>query len=361
MTKKLYVATCFAVLFAVYPGIVHGEKNWREEAYEEFEKTNKELEAAYRKARQVHVREYTEDSSLVKNFTVAHKAWLKWRDAEAEVKAYEQSGGGHTHGATVYEVMAGMNKARTRFLLGQQPEQNLSEEEQECEPTEGAPEYASYVGDRLMDEPFTLYRGHFGLSEAGGVFAIQWLGNEKVRGFFYPEGKPSEYRFYGVNEKQGMISVHVYKGEELVAWGDLHKSKVKGKLQWAGKLSGDGQTYSTSMIKLDNTYPRDNPKKTSYKVLAGFPAKSITIAFHANDRVSGGYLTPDGDEANLSGINYRKGRMYLQESGFYGDNEAIVGAHIMLEKRIVKGAIVWQGFKYLFNGDAIPVSIGRRR
>ncbi len=96
------------------------EKSWRVEAYEEFATTNKQLKSAYQKVRLALVREHTEEASVVKNFTAAHKAWLKWRDLEAEVKAYGESGGGHTHGAAIYLAQAEMNRMRIHTLLGEE-------------------------------------------------------------------------------------------------------------------------------------------------------------------------------------------------------------------------------------------------
>ena len=97
------------------------EKTPREEALEEFKASEIELNKAYKTARQEIINTWGADRAKVtlKDLTEAQKTWLKWRDLEAQVLAFNESGGGHIHGALVLTEKASMNLLRVRQLNGE--------------------------------------------------------------------------------------------------------------------------------------------------------------------------------------------------------------------------------------------------
>jgi len=347
-----------AILFLL--GLVTAFVNANEESLletaNEFKASEKELIKSLEKAKQVIIQTWGKENAAkpMKNLTEAHAAWVKWRDLEAELVAFEESGGGHIHSESVYYQQTLMNISRAKTLRGQQtPQAKVSL-------PNGEEDYAHQIGNALVDAKWSIYKGRLNSKVAAGILALEWLPNKQVRGFFYPENDIVEYRLYGYNDEDGKIRVQIFNGKKLVCSGDLKKEKVNNQLSWAGNLASEGNLFKAAFTKITSD-PSEVSSKSNYTINDGLPGDRFDITWFKNDTLSA--TITGGVEENewtyFNGINYRKGYMFIQESGHFGDNEGLIGARMLLQKQTINGVLIWRGFRYTHDGSIKLVSIQR--
>lgn len=298
----------------------------------------------------------------------SQRAWLAFRDAESKVQSlladpYFGSIGRVDAANEYYEMI----KSRAlKLTVYEEALREILDDIKEPEPTpqqfstsNGESKTKNYylsIGDSLSDVSWSVYQGN--LANLSGIFTLQWLPEKKVRGFFYPEGKMLVYRFYGENYASGKVNLQVFLKDKMIASGDVSKSKENGKLAWSGSFTSPKESFETSFTKL-NAQPSQVKSSTSYRLVKGFTGESLEMTWHQNDTFSGYIEGLEDHEVFFSGINYRKGWMFMHESGHFGDNEGLIGAHLLLQKASVNGGLVWKGYRYHNNGTVTSVAFGR--
>lgn len=350
--KQLLLCALFSGLSFLPSMAQEEEKDWREEAREQFEAAETMMHKAFLIAKKSLQDDDDFSDERINRLVAAQDAWLKWSKLEAEFLAYEESYGGPIHEAAVSGALIGLTKRRTAQLLGKDITNELSVEN-----------FADIIGDALADSNWSTYTGQLDPQLSPGVLALEWmLKNKQVRGFFYSEANGEEHRLYGYNDVDGQIRMQLYKNKQLVCSGILAKHSVNGKLTWSGNLTSPQTNFSASFTKIPSL-PAKTKSKTRYAVLKGFNnAHTLGVEWYTNDTLSGTAI--GGAEVNewtyFSGVNYRKGWILLEESGAFGDNESLIGARTLLKKQKINGVLVWQGIRYDNNGSVSTVAFGRK-
>ncbi len=308
----------------------------------------------------------------VEAFKKHQGAWYRWMKNEARFRAGDENDRYFSGFVTANEtelLNERMNRLKKQYL--QEPGAAAEGRAKEYFP-DGTENYSRSLGNLPLKAKPGFYRVYF--QHNRGVFVIQWLKDRMVRGYYYPEDDVEEIRFYGHNKKDGEIYLQAFGKLGYIGDGTLTKSHAEdeeGGVIWRGTISGTDErgNYAEAGVtleKIDSVPPRTNTKAVAYRGLAeGNKGFLYEIQWHKNGVVtgsldfSGGH--GEGESSYLHGVNYQEGKLVLlgglNVDGQWGPARCCY----VLSKVKVRGAIVWQGYKYGQEGGIYPVAFGRVR
>jgi uncharacterized protein YecT (DUF1311 family) len=112
LQKILFAVIAFFVLIAVVPATAQSQAEMNQQASSKFKKQDDELNRVYKQI----LKEYSADTVFIKNLKISQKLWIKFRDAEVNMK---YPGGGYSGTSTPMckaYLMEEITKARIETL-----------------------------------------------------------------------------------------------------------------------------------------------------------------------------------------------------------------------------------------------------
>jgi uncharacterized protein YecT (DUF1311 family) len=110
--KKLFI---FIVsFFLVFISFGQSQSEMNQEAYLEYQKSEKEINAVYQKI----LKEYKADTAFTNNLKIAQRLWIKFRDAEVKTMFPDRESGyyGSIHGMCLSNYKKELTDERIRKL-----------------------------------------------------------------------------------------------------------------------------------------------------------------------------------------------------------------------------------------------------